>query len=297
MGPLNGPLWNWVFLVVMVGVLIGYFKLVTGSYYEKHSKGEKASFRQRLFFVLGIGIGILSLLVPMEVFGDNFVFTVHMIQHLLFSLVVPPLLILGTPSWLFKQIFTHHYVERIVTCLTIPFVASLIFNGNLWLWHAPPLFQAMMANDLLHVFVNVLYIVTGLLFWWPLLNPLLDEGHTLSLGGKLAYLFFSDMPMMLLGAGMIFSRPLYSMTMIMTYPTGSSIMQMPIVGSDQQLGGLLMWIVGSIYFIVLASIFFLRWMLRQEAKERAQELYDSPEEEEYNASDINVLVPGSSMQE
>jgi cytochrome c oxidase assembly factor CtaG len=116
----------------------------------------------------------------------------------------------------------------------------------------------------LHIFANLLYIVTGLLFWWPLLNPLQDEKPTLSLGGKLAYLFFSDMPMMLLGAGLTFTPPLYSFPM--------SNMQMSVTAMDQQLGGLLMWVVGSIFFIVLASIFFLRWMLRQEKTQQEKEL-------------------------
>jgi cytochrome c oxidase assembly factor CtaG len=49
-------------------------------------------------------------------------------------------------------------------------------------------------------------------------------------------------------------------------------MQMVVTAEDQQLGGLLMWIVGSIYFIVLASIFFLRWMLQQEKAQQAQEM-------------------------
>ena len=122
-----------------------------------------------------------------------------------------------------------------------------------------------MSNAGLHVFANLLYLVTGLLFWWPLLGPLEGARSALSLGGKLAYLFFSDMPMMLLGAGMTFSAPLYSFSM--TNPP----MQMVVTAEDQQLGGLLIWIVGSIYFIVLASIFFLRWMLQQEKAQQAQE--------------------------
>src|SRR5262249_8382127 len=87
-------------------------------------------------------------------------------------------------------------------------------------------------------------------------------------------LFFSDMPMMLLGAGMTFSAPLYSFDM--TNPT----MHMVITAEDQQLAGLLMWIVGSIFFIVLASIFFLRWMLQQERAQQAREMEEIREEEE-----------------
>ena len=123
---------------------------------------------------------------------------------------------------------------------------------------------------IVHVLTNFLYILTGLLFWWVLLNPAQDEKRALPLGGKLAYLFFSDMPMMLLGAGMTFSAPLYSFTM--TNP----MMTMHVTAADQQLGGLLMWILGSIFFIIVASIFFLRWMLQQEKDQQAQELaYDA----------------------
>jgi cytochrome c oxidase assembly factor CtaG len=73
------------------------------------------------------------------------------------------------------------------------------------------------------------------------------------------------MPMMLLGAGLTFSPPLYSFTM--THPT----MHMVITAQDQQLGGLLMWIGGNIFFIVIASILFLRWMLQQEQEQQATE--------------------------
>jgi len=154
--------------------------------------------------------------------------------------------------------------ETLIRVLTTPLVASALFNSNLWLWHAPPLLAAMMENTGLHLCVNLLYLITGLLFCWPLLRPL--PGRALSLGGKLAYLFFSEMPMMLLGAGMTFSGPLYAF--FMTNPP----MQMVVPAVDQQLGGLLMWIVGSIYFyIVVASIFFLQWMFQQEKIQQAEE--------------------------
>ncbi|HCI79158.1 MAG TPA: hypothetical protein DHW02_05675, partial [Ktedonobacter sp.] len=110
------------------------------------------------------------------------------------------------------------------------------------------------------------------IFWWPLLNPDRNEQRILPLGGLLAYLFFSDMPMMLIGAGMTFSPPLY--TIPMTNPT----MNMTVTPQDQQLGGLLMWVASSIFLIIIASIFFLRWMLRQEKAQRALEIeYDEDE--------------------
>lgn len=234
---------------------------------QNHAVGEQVRSARMIAFILGISIILIALVVPMDIFGMYAMFTVHMIQHLLLSLAVPPLLILSIPPGHLRQILgAHARIERGIRGLTIPLVSSALFNGNLWIWHAPPLLQAMMSNAGLHAFANLLYLVTGLLFWWPLLNPLEGARSALSLGGKLAYLFFSDMPMILLGAGMTFSAPLYSFSM------ANPPMQMVVTAEDQQLGGLLMWIVGSIYFIVLASIFFLRWMLQQEKAQQAQEM-------------------------
>jgi cytochrome c oxidase assembly factor CtaG len=223
-------------------------------------------------FWLGIGIAALALLTPMDMFGMNYLFTVHMTQHLALSLLAPPLVIFGAPRSALRRLFAWRWSKRSLRILTNPFVAAALFNGNIWLWHAPLLMYVMMAQPALHLLSNLLYLVTGLFFWWPLLSPLEEEGHALSLGGKLAYLFFSDMPMMLLGAGLTFGPALYTM------PMGSQA-SMAIPATDQQLGGLLMWVGGGIFlYVVVGSGLFLRWMLRQERLEEAREA--SLEEEE-----------------
>jgi putative membrane protein len=234
---------------------------------QNHAVGEQVRSTRVLAFIMGIISILIALVVPMNIFGMYHMFTVHMIQHLLLSLGAPPLLLLSIPPWHLRQILGRHdRIERSLNVLTILLVASTLFTANLWIWHAPPLLQAMMSNSGLHAITSLLYLVTGLLFWWPLLNPIQEGRQALSLGGKLAYLFFSDMPMMLLGAGMTFSAPLYSFSM--TNPS----MWMVVTAEDQQLGGLLMWIGGSIFFIVVASIFFLRWMLQQEKAQQAKEV-------------------------
>ncbi len=224
-------------------------------------------FSQRMIsLIVCVIITLVAFLVPMDVFGMYHMFAVHMAQHLLLSLAAPALLLLSIAPQQWHHLFERHKnLARGIRLLTIPFVASVLFNANIWIWHAPSLMQIMMSSSVFHTIANLLYLLTGLIFWWPLLNPLHEEKHALSLGGKLAYLFFSDMPMMLIGAGMTFSPPLYSFTM--TNPT----MYMVVTAEDQQLGGLLMWVVGSIFFIVIASILFLRWMLQAEKVQRAKE--------------------------
>lgn len=233
---------------------------------DQHITFRKRANWRGYTFLLALVVLLSALLVPMTIFGMNFLFTVHMIQHLLLSLIAPPLFLLSIPPQRIRHILDHHHVmKRVLMLLTMPVVASLLFNGNIWLWHAPSLFQVMMSNAALHTLANGLYLLTGCLFWWPLLNPDRNEQRMLPLGGLLAYLFFSDMPMMLIGAGMTFSAPLYTFSM-----TNSSVL-MAVTAQDQQLGGLLMWVASSIFLIIVASIIFLRWMLRQERTQRIQE--------------------------
>lgn len=255
---------------------------------QNHIRAEQASSlrnvqsrrSERLLAVgLGVIVALVALLIPMQIFGMYHMFTVHMIQHLLLSLAVPPLLLLSLDTEHLRRLFADHPgLARVVGRVTNPFVASLLFNATIWLWHAPLLMQAMMGNIGIHILSDLTYLLTGLIFWWPLINPLRDENHTLSLGGKLAYLFFSDMPMMLIGAGMTFMAPLYAFDM--TNPT----MHMVITAQDQQLGGLLMWVAGSIFFIIIASIIFLRWMLHQEKEQQRQEFELDQETDEYHIS-------------
>ena len=247
--------------------------------------GDQAASSHAMALWMGVGLAALALLTPVDMLGMNYMLTVHMTQHLLLSLAVPPLLIIGTPIWLFRRVFTARWSKRGIKFLTQPVVASVLFNGNIWLWHAPLLMFLMMGQPALHLLSGLLYLITGLFFWWPLLSPLQEEGHPLSLGGKLAYLFFSDMPMMLLGAGLTFSRPLYSMPM---GPHAS----MSISAADQQLGGLLMWIVGGIFlYIIVGSTLFLRWMLAQERleQERLEQEEEAPLEQ---VADETIGTPG-----
>lgn len=265
--PLEWTFWSWLLLVVLIGgIPVGYFVLMK-RFAQRDRGGAPRSSVQVAAFFAGLGLANVALLIPMDVLGMEHIFTIHMAQHLLLSLAAPPLLIVGLPVGLFHALFSHPSCRHTLHWLTRPFVSASLFNGNIWLWHAPALIFLMMAHPGLHLLTDLLYLATGLLFWWPLFSPLEGKDGPLPLGGKLAYLFFSDMPMMLLGAGLTFSSPLYTMPM---GPEAQA--SMTVLASDQQLGGLLMWVVGGIFlYVVVGSGLFLQWMLRQERLEQMAE--------------------------
>src|SRR5689334_9201294 len=124
---------------------------------QDHAVGEQFRSKHILTLILGIIFSLIALLVPMDIFGMYHMFTVHMIQHLLLSLATPPLFILSIPPAYLRQFLNRHApIVRVIGLLTIPFVASALFNGNLWIWHAPPVLQVMMSDTGFHIFANIL---------------------------------------------------------------------------------------------------------------------------------------------
>jgi cytochrome c oxidase assembly factor CtaG len=267
--------WNWQpSLILGTIAVIALYLYAIGPLRVKYRFGPAVPLGRVCAFLLGVNIIFFALFSPLDAIGDTYLFSGHMVQHILLALAAPPLMLMGLPAWLFQPLLRNRVIFAIGKGLTLPLVASLIFNANLWLWHAPPIYNATLVNEQLHILSHLLYIATGMLFWWPILSPLHEGWPPLSLGGKLAYLFFSDMPMVLLGAGLTFTPPLYAHYQHVARIFGLS------AAADQQLGGLLMWIVGSIFLIVVVSIIFLRWMYEQEEKQRRADLAVAEAEEE-----------------
>jgi putative membrane protein len=195
----------------------------------------------RVYFAAGLAVLLLALESPIDVGGDRYLFSLHMVQHLMLSMVVPPLLLLGLPArWLAWNRLRVH-----------PIVASLVFNGVLVTWHLPFLYQATLTNEGIHVLEHLSFLATGVLFWRPIIAPAVAR-LGLSPIGKIAYLGFAGIPPTILGIAFILSRsvlyPFYA-----TAPRISSLGPL----EDQQLAGLVMFGLGNlIYFGATAVLFF-----------------------------------------
>ena len=216
-------------------------------------------------FLLGVNLMFLSLFSALDELGDRYLFSMHMLQHLILTTVGPPLLLIGTPDWLIQPLLRHRVVLSIGKVLTHPAVAFTLFNVNVWLWHAPPLYDATLVNQTLHILEHISFVLFSLLYWWPMFSPVKEGLPRLSTGGQVLYLFFGSMPMVLLGAGLTFAPPLYAPYLYAPRVWGLS------PATDQQLGGLLMWVPVSLYMIVIMSILFIRGMQQQERQQREEE--------------------------
>jgi cytochrome c oxidase assembly factor CtaG len=267
--------WNWnPIILVGIAVLIGLYCYGIIFLRRNYQAEEHARRGQIVAFVIAVVALFAALISPLDMLAEM-LFTGHMIQHLILAFMVAPLMVLGTPPKLASLLLQPRPVALGWKWLVMPLVSGILFNANIWIWHAPPIMNVMMESDGFHMLAMVLYVVTGILFWWPLFGPVQNGVFPLNLGGKMIYILLGDMPMVLLGAGLTFTYPLYA-----TYAMTSRMLGIS-PALDQQLGGLIMWIPGAIFMIVVASILFLRWMLKQEARQKEEdrrlaELADKP---------------------
>ena len=242
-----------------LSVLIGCAALLV-AYCSAHS----SDLSRAGWFLAGMTVMLFALISPLDTLGDEYLFSAHMVQHLFITLVGPPLLLIGTPGWLLQPLLRNRVVFLIARVFTFPALAFFLYNADFWLWHAPPLYNATLENQGIHILEHVTFIVFGILNWWPIFSPS-EELPRLSLGGQVLYIFLAGMPTVALGAGLTFFPPLYAPYLAAPRIWGLS------AAVDQQLGGLIMWIPGNIFYIVIISILFIRWMQEQDAKQRASE--------------------------
>lgn len=253
--------WNLAPSILLgAALVIGLYCYALGPYHTRFYPNVPIKRGQTTLFMLGVAIMLLALISPLDELGDDYLFSAHMLQHLCLTTFGPPLLLLGTPGWMIDRLLDKRLVFRVLKVLTWAPLAFFLYNADFLIWHAPALYNATLENETIHIFEHITFIVFGTLSWWPIFSPS-PRLPRLSLGGQILYIFLNGMPAVLLGAGLTFAPPLYA-----------PYLSAPIVWGlshavDQQLGGLIMWVPVNIFYIIIMSILFIRWMQKQEAKQ------------------------------
>ena len=216
-------------------------------------------------FLGGICVLAIALVSPIDGYADRLL-SVHMVQHMLLMMVAPPLLLLGRPVTLVLAAtsgtvrgrlaaFAHNRVARAIGSPAVGFSAFAIV---LWTSHFTPVYEATLTDERLHALEHVVFLVTALLFWWPIVAR--DPGASrLSHPGRLLYLFLSMPVMSLLGFVIDSStRVLYPHYIASSRALGTSGL------ADQRLGGTIMWEASMLVSAVALGAVLIDWMRRDE---------------------------------
>jgi putative membrane protein len=248
---------HWDAWLVAGGLGLGYAYLLR-RWGPIHRPGRPAaSFRHKLYFALGVAVLWIASDWPIHGY-DTVLFSVHMVQHLLYAFVAAPLLILGTPAWLLRRLLSNDRVKRTFATLTRPIVALALFNGWILVYHAPALVDLSVRSHSAHFLMHVIWVVAGLLVWWPILSPLQELPH-LSYLGRLGYIFAMALLPSIPASFLTFARTSF----YEIYAQAPRVTWLSVI-EDQQLAGLIMKIGGGfILWTVFAALFFL-WAREEE---------------------------------
>jgi putative membrane protein len=209
------------------------------------------------------GLGLLALLVasdyPIHDLGERYFFSVHMLQHTVYSIIAAPLLLIGTPAWLARWLLSPRWLLRCVRSMSRMIPATILFNVVVVVTHTPFVVDAALRNGLTHFAVHVLVFGSALIVWMPLLSPL-PEVPRLQPLARMAFLFLQSIVPTVPASFLTFGdRALYRFYEEVPRLWGFSAID------DMRVAGLIMKIVvGFSLWIVIAIIFF-RWYNIEEA--------------------------------
>jgi putative membrane protein len=209
-----------------------------------------------LSFYAGLAVLFGSLTGPVHDLSDYYLFSAHMIQHLLLAFAMPPLLLYGTPGWMLRPFLRNPRVVRLGRFLTRPSSAFAAFNLVLVAWHLPPAYNLAMNNHPIHIVQHLMIMAAAVLLWWPVLSPV-PELPRAPYPVQLLYLFVVGLPMVVVSIFITMAdQVLYPY-----YAAAPRVWSMLSPHADQHLGGLIMWIPGGLIFLVAISVVFFRWQV------------------------------------
>jgi putative membrane protein len=233
--------------------------------------------RTTLFF-LGLATLVLALASGIELLAGD-LFSIHMLQHMLLTIVAAPLLMLGAPvrpllrglpaivrRTVVRPIAGSPAIRGLMHVLRHPLVAVGIYVGGLYLWHWPALYDAAVEDPWLHGLEHAHFLIGALLFWSVVIDPEPFKG-TLPYAARIVYLLLAGAAQnTLLGGLLSFStRVFYTHYIDTTARLGIDTL------TDQRIGGAIMWVPGDAIFLVAASGAFFLWLENEEREQRRRE--------------------------
>jgi len=238
--------------------LIGFGALVTYA----ASFGLRAD-RRTAAFIAALGLFLLATVSPIAVLADGYLFSAHVVQHLLLLLLVPPLLIASVPPCRAEPLLRRPSARLIEDTFGRVPVSWLLGLGIMWLWHVPALCTASVTSTPVYVTQCATLLLAGTAFYWPVMHPLSRE--RLSAPACIGYLFAGCLGCSLLGILLTFAP--VSACPVYMHPV-DALGVMPVVrqqwglthAADQELGGLMMWIPACLVYLAAILVIVKAWL-------------------------------------
>jgi putative membrane protein len=256
-----------VVLAFMLGAyLFGLYRLNS----RANSQADRAdaspiSIGRIVLTLLGFSALAFSLVGPADALAED-QFFLHMIQHLLLTLIAAPLLLAASPvaAYLWSLPSDIRYtvagslarrgkVNRVMRKLTFPKTAIVIYILTMYVWHLPTMYEAAIHNEPLHYLEHLVFFGVGVMFWWPVAGPAPVRSQ-LSYPQRLLYIMLAFTPSAALGAFLTLVD-----TTLYTHYEATPMHWGVGAKEDQSIGGLIMWVPGGFILLAAATVLFFKW--------------------------------------
>jgi putative membrane protein len=282
-------LWSPYLLIFVLLITAGFF-LITIKYRSVFKNSEPLTKSQAILFIVAMGLFYFTKGGPIDLMG-HLMFYAHMIQMAVLLFIIPPILIISIPDWIWEKFWASTVFRKTFGFLKKPLIVLILFNAVFSLYHLPIIFDFIKTNIFLHEAYTCLLMLLALGLWWPLVNKI-ETYQSLTGLKKVAYIFASGVLILPACALIIFNdKPMYATysnpelwakslelcvppsTLSTLDLSGPEMFNSMSLIHDQQLGGVLMKVIQEIvYGFVLARV-FLEWY-KKDQQEAENAIYN-----------------------
>jgi putative membrane protein len=259
----------WLTLSIAVTALV----YLRGWLHFRSTSANVISVWRAISFLLGLLLIWAAVASPIATL-DHELLTVHMLQHLLLMTLAPPLIWLGAPFIMLLHSLPRQFAHTLIgplfysptvrtagKALTQPALGWLAAAAALVGWHIPAVFTLGLQSEAWHIFEHACFLATGLLFWWPVVQPWPSVSRRPDLS-MILYLFLATLPCDILSGFLVFcDRAVYPVYFASSRPFGISALD------DQQCAGALMWTVVTLVYLVAGTVLTMRLLSQQSSHE------------------------------
>lgn len=243
-------MWDPLQILITLTMIFFYIKWL------KRDGEQPVKAYQKILYFSGVFIYLIAAGGPINFFGHHFLLSAHMLQQALLYYIVPPLLILGIPKYVFQGWVKYKWGRRLLETHLIIYL--LAFDILFSLYHLPVVFDVVMANYVIMVSTHLFLFILAIQMWWPIISPLPEIGQITELK-KMGFIILGAV-LLTPSCGLIIfaSKPLYA-----PYMGAPQIFDILPALDDQQLAGVLMKLVQEISQGSAIAYLFFRWYRKE----------------------------------
>jgi cytochrome c oxidase assembly factor CtaG len=267
------PHYRWTFdpSQLIIVALYAYFYLRRFIHARAEAGGRGAGAPQLAAFTGAVVVMLIAFVSPIDALGEDYLFSMHMVQHILIGDIAPLLVLLSLSRVIMRPLTRRLMsVERALGPFAHPATGIVVWLTLIYVWHIPAMYDAALNHSAVHALEHACFFAGGIAVWWPLIQPVPMRRRLTGLS-VFGYLIAAKISVGLLGIFLTWSHGV-------AYPYYEHVPRIWGLSAieDQNLGGAIMMVEQSIVLVIAFAILFVRMLGQSEEDEVRRERFEDP---------------------